>query len=142
MQTLIQRYKKYFSLIIIIIILILLFIFLFCKFGIQVKENISRNYIDYKTENIKKNYQNNLANIINEYLTYQENNTLSVENMEKLNNELLYLKVPGDLKDLHLTIFFALNKMEDAISQGNEKEKISNIEIINEQISKYSWLKK
>ncbi|MDD4332885.1 MAG: hypothetical protein PHT51_02125 [Patescibacteria group bacterium] len=141
MRILIQKYKKYFFPLLAAIILLLL-IFLFCKFGVQVKEKFSKNYIDYKTANIERNYQNNLSDIINEYLVYRENNTLNIENIEKLKNELLGLKVPGDLKDLHLAIFLSLNKIEDAITRGDEKEKNFNIEKINEQMSKYPWLKK
>lgn len=74
------------------------------------------------------------------YESLIKNNGFTEKNIMELKNKLLALKVPVKFKELHLRFVMALNKMENYLSQKNEREKGNSFQAISQLKADYSWL--
>jgi len=79
-----------------------------------------------------------------EYFTVCEglvnNNSFNQANIAGLKNKLLALKVPVKFKELHIQFVLALTRIENYLSQKDEREKSGGLEAINQLKADYSWL--
>jgi len=91
-------------------------------------------------EQITANYKISVAKIVNDYLRLETGST-TISQVESAKENLFNLKpVPAELRDLHLNLVMAFNKMEDYLAGKNNEAREESEKIINQAKSDYSWL--
>ena len=129
-------------LIIIILVVLIIILYLFLASKNITNHKLDNNYHNATTsiEELEKNYKNNTTKILNNYLMSKQAGNLTLENVQSIKNELLNLKVPAKHKELHLNMVLALDKFKSYLLSGNEKNKESSQDLINQAIADYDWL--
>ena len=85
-------------------------------------------------------YRKDTQGLFSKYEKMLTLDELKPEQIAEIKEQLLNLVVPGEYKDLHISLFFALVNMEDYFVEG-EGEYIKNSQsMISEIKEKYVWL--
>jgi hypothetical protein len=88
-------------------------------------------------EQIAVDYKISATRIVNNYSQLE---TVTVSEVKSTKDNLLVLKVPAELKDLHVELIMAITRMEDYLNNGNEEDLAESKKIINKAKMDYSWL--
>lgn len=89
---------------------------------------------------LEEKYQAQAKDIFSDYEKLIANNNYTIEQITKIKNKLLNLKVPTKFKELHINLILALTRMENWLINKNESEKIAGEQIINQVKTDYVWL--
>lgn len=100
--------------------------------------NASINLSETK-EKMTANYKVSVEKIMGDYSRSDIGST-TISEVSSAKNSLLNLKVPAELKDLHLSLVMAFTKMEDYLAGKNDEAREESEKIINQAKLNYSWL--
>ena len=89
---------------------------------------------------LENDYKLKAKEFFTAYETLIKNNGFTEENLTELKNKLLGLKVPVQFKEPHIKFVLALTRMENYLSQKDEREKSDSFQAINQLKADYSWL--
>ena len=89
---------------------------------------------------LENDYKLKAKEFFTAYEALIKNNGFTEENLTELKNKLLGLKVPVQFKELHIKFVLALTRMENYLSQKDEREKSDSFQAINQLKADYSWL--
>jgi len=134
--------------ILIFLLLILFFLILYLIFTSEsIKEdiNVKNTNTEEQTEQaspilLETDYKFKAKEFFDIYQGLIKNNSFTEENIAELKNKLLSLKVPLKFKELHIRFVLALTKMENYLSQKDEREKSDSLQAVNQLKADYSWL--
>lgn len=85
---------------------------------------------------LEKDYKGSIRAIFNEYADNKDD----IRQVTDLKSRLLDLKVPTELKALHLNLVLTMTKTESYIQSGEEDDKLAVERIIKETREKYPWI--
>jgi|SRR3989344_6205942 len=85
---------------------------------------------------LREDYRQSASDIFNEYI----DNMDDLENVAAQKNRLLELKVPTELKALHLDLILMMTKTESYIRSGEGIDVSASEKAIKEAKEKYPWL--
>lgn len=85
---------------------------------------------------LEEDYRKSVKEIFNDYA----NNLEDLQKVTALKGRLLELKVPTELKALHLNLVLTMTKTESYIQNKEEEDKIAGEKVIKETREKYPWL--
>ena len=106
--------------------------------------NQTKNFLEQNNKKVIINYQNNLRNIVQNYLAKRsEFNAESQDWLFLINHtkqKLMNLRVPKGYKKLHIDLAVTLNLEEEAVLKG-DKNKLENVNRRWKQIlEQFYWL--
>ena len=129
--------------ILIFLLLILLFLILYLIFtseSVKQTDNFDQQAKQANFALLEADYKSKAKEFFAVYEGLIKDNTFTEKNITELKDNLLALKVPAKLKDLHIRFVLALTKMENYLSQKDEREKGDSLQAINQLKADYSWL--
>lgn len=92
----------------------------------------------------EEDYKAKAKEIFSVYEKLALENSLTIDKVEELRNELLSLRISGQAKPifqkLHLTFVQALDKTKDYLSSKIEQEKLTSQQMMDKLKADYSWL--
>lgn len=103
-----------------------------------VMNNIKKTAVD--PVKLEKDYKTSTAVAIRNFMDLDSSQKLNHEEVEKIKNELLALRVPTQYKDLHVDLVMAMVKMDIFFKDGKKENKLLCEKTIEEAKLKYSWL--
>jgi hypothetical protein len=89
---------------------------------------------------LEKYYEENFKKIFGEFEKSAGDEKLNIEEVKKIKEKALALKVPTKFKDLHINFILALAKMENYFNKGDDKEKIASLDAIKAIRENNLWL--
>ena len=129
--------------VLIFLLLILFSLILYLIFTAESIKPVSNSEQPVKSDNsalLETDYKLKAKEFFVVFESLIKDNGFTKENITELKNKLLVLKVPVKFKELHLRFVLALNKMENYLSQKNEREKSDSFQAISQLKADYSWL--
>ncbi len=129
--------KKLKILVVLLVIILVLFLYLVLTSrpldgGAGVKVDNQALVSDYK-DSAKK--------ILADYWQLAGSKDTTVEEVEYLRNQLLGLKgIPKDFQELHINLVTALDKLNNYLENGDEKEKEESGQMVSQATADYDWL--
>jgi hypothetical protein len=134
--------KQYKILIILFVVAVLavLFLVITSKPVNDIGKNIGDEPQKVDLVKLENDYRENVKVIFNNFLSLIENADLSVEQLKPVKNQLLDLRVPTKLKDLHIDFVLAITRMENFLESGEIEEKNDSEQMIKEIKEGYAWL--
>lgn len=133
-----KKQKVLFFLLLILFGLILYLIF--TSESIKPVSNLDKTVKPDNSATSETDYKLKVGEFFTAYESLIKDNGLTGENIVELKNKLLALKVPVKFKELHLRFVLALDKMENYLSQKDERAKGDSFEAVNRLKADYSWL--
>lgn len=97
------------------------------------KENLKTE----ENSSLRDDYKQSVKGIFNEYVS----NMGDLEKIRTQKNKLLELKVPLELKALHLDLVLMMTKTESYIQSGEEIDESASEKTIKEIREKHPWIK-
>ncbi|MEK7097699.1 MAG: hypothetical protein AAB906_02535 [Patescibacteria group bacterium] len=85
---------------------------------------------------LEKDYKESIRAVFNEYADNKDD----IRQVTALKGRLLDLKVPTELKALHLNLVLTMTKTESYVQSGEEDDKLAVERIIKETREKYPWI--
>lgn len=89
---------------------------------------------------LENDYKENFKEIFTNYVLALQDMDLSVDKAVFIKKQVLDLRVPTNFKDLHLDFVLAITKMENFLTDDDEKEKEEGQRIVDEIKVNYEWL--
>ena len=89
---------------------------------------------------LESQYKESTKKLYVDSLNLFKQTSISLESIRQVKKTLLSLTVPKEFKKLHFDLVFALIKLENFVADGNESDKISGTEIIQQIGSDYVWI--
>jgi len=129
-----------------ILIFLLLILFFLILYLILTSESVkeTNNFApQIKQDNsvlLETDYKLKAKEFFGVYESLIKDNSFTEKNITELKNKLLGLKVPAKFKELHIRFVLALTKMENYLSQKDEREKSDSFQAVNQLKADYSWL--
>lgn len=91
-------------------------------------------------EQLEKNYKKEVKIILAEYSALINEGEPAKEAIISIKEKLLGLRVPAELKDLHLNLVLAVAKMAEPANEVDVDEKEAGAKLIQDLKAKYVWL--
>ena len=91
---------------------------------------------------LRSDYKTAVNKILDEYGQLVEDGGIEAGKEGYLKNWLLELKVPVELKQLHLNLVLALTKLGNYFESGDEDEKAGSQQLVEQAGVDYDWLGK
>jgi hypothetical protein len=92
------------------------------------------------TKDIEGDYKKNLRIWLASFRRAYDGGTIKEEVLKDSMNELLAMKVPGNYKNLHLTLARAIDSMSTFLKTGDVKDKLVCQNSINKIMDENKWL--
>jgi hypothetical protein len=133
--------KKAKVLIFFLLIFLVLVLYLILTSESSTKLNdFSQQAQDEKIVLLEENYKAKAKEFLSAYENLIKDNNFTAEKITELKNKLLDLKVPAKFKELHIQFVLALDRMENYLSQKDERKRSDSLRMVNQLKADYSWL--
>ena len=109
------------------------------KTDLQTAKTKARPAEKADTAKLENDYKNSVKPIFSQCLSVVSAEA-KLEDVEKAKNNLLALRVPAKFKDLHVSMFLALVKMENYLQNHDLNEVSAAAKMIGEAQAGNSWL--
>jgi len=99
-----------------------------------------QNPLPISHEELVRNYEARAKAAVSEYNGLEVKGSFTADEIRKVKDELLGLKVPAEFKELHVQLVLGLTKIEDSLAAGDAKIRTEGQKKIEQAKATYTWL--
>ncbi|KKQ60296.1 MAG: hypothetical protein US81_C0025G0003 [Parcubacteria group bacterium GW2011_GWE2_38_18] len=89
---------------------------------------------------LENDYKIKTKALVDSYLLLLQSDSLDLEKLKQIKEQLMSLKVPDKYKDLHIGLVLSIDSVNEAEQGGEKSKKMASIEVLNKEKANYSWL--